>query len=307
MKKNKKINEERVENNGSKKGRRIRGNRRGGRDKGRENYSKKLSKAITTLQTHKLDGIYILNSDRKYLATKNLTPGETVYEEELINLEESRKEGNNESDSDNNSDIEIIKKKVEYRIWNIYYSKLGALIENGITNIYMRQDSKVIYLGAGNDCYSTISHISDIIGKNGIVYGVEKSEIKGLDLKNIAKKRDNIIPIINDAKKPYDYKNFISSLVDCLIVDISDPAIANIISINAGFFLNNKGGFISIINTNKEKSNILSETEIIDGKIKLLRAYNLYVREFNTLEPFSKGYAAVSGIYKPFREVLDED
>ena len=121
-----------------------------------------------------------------------------------------------------------------------------------MTNIYLKPGSKVIYLGVGNVNYSTISHVPDIIKKNGIIYGVEKSEIKGLDLKNIAKKRDNIIPIINDVKKPNDYKNLISSLVDCIIADISDPEIANIISINAQFFLSNKGGFICIINTNKE-------------------------------------------------------
>ena len=51
----------------------------------------------------------------------------------------------------------------------------------------------------------------------------------------------------------------------------------------------------------------MSQSEIIEGKIKLLRAYNLYVREFITLDPFSNGYSLISGIYKPFREVLDEE
>ena len=241
--KNNKINnnKERRGNNGGGRGRRVRGERAGRRDRTREKYSIKISKAITTVQTHKLEGIYILNSDIKYLATKNLTPGEKVYEEELINFEEGIIGGNDENDSQSNSEININNKnKVEYRIWNIYFSKLGASLENGMTNIYIKPGSKVIYLGAGSDNYSTISHVSDIIGKNGIIYRVEKSEIKGLDLKIFAKKRDNIIPIINDSKKPYDYKNLISSLVDCIIIDISDSEIVNIISINSQFFLSNK-------------------------------------------------------------------
>lgn len=309
---NKKNNEKKENNNGN--GKRIRGKkeRNGGRGRGRGRlYSKNSPIIITTVQPHRLEGVYILKSDKELLATKNLSKGESVYGEELITIEETKE--NNDSESSSEDCIIIPKKfqnienKVEYRVWDIFYSKLGALIENGIQNIFMKPGSRVLCLGAGNDSFSTISHISDLVGKDGTVYAVEISEIKGLNIKNMAKKRENLTPIINDAKKPYNYKNLISDLVDCIYVDISSEDLASIISINAGFFLKNKGGFICVINDNNENSNLKSQVSKFDEQIKLLREYNLYVKEFISLESFAKGYAIVSGIYKPHRESIEED
>ena len=343
-KNNKKFNGGNVKNNCGRNEGRIRGIKGGARGRGKGGiYSKKITKTITTVQPHQLEGAYIIKSDKEYLATKNMCPGESIYGEELITIEEEKKEENKDSDSESSSknmiqvinnkkeeindsdsyssseDIEVIKKntninknnnnsnnnsnnvnKIEYRIWDPYYSKLGAAIENGINNIFIKPGSKVLFLGAGNQSYSTISHISDLVGKDGIIYGVEYSEIKGLDLKNMAKKRENIIPIIYDARKPYNYKNTITNLVDYILADISTPDISSIISINSEFFLKNKGGFICIINDE-------SKTSKFDEQIKLLREYNLYVKEFISLEPFKAGSAVVTGLYKPYREMIDED
>ena len=309
---NKKYNRKRDNNNGK----RIRGKKEIGQGR---IYGKKPPKIITTAEPHSLEGVYILKSNKDLLATKNLIKGESIYGEEIITIEERKENIENKenkdikdnSDSDSSSEIcpiiATVQNKVEYRIWDTFYSKLGASIENGIHNIFMKPGLKVLYLGAGNDSYSTISHISDLVGEKGTVYGVEISEIKGLDLKNMAKKRENIIPIISDAKRPYHYKNMINDFVDCIYADISSPELANIISINAGFFLKNKGGFISVINDDGNYSNIKSQISKFDEQIKLLREFNLYVKEFISLESFSRGYAVVSGIYKPFREVIDED
>ena len=43
--------------------------------------SKKFSKPKTTVKSHRLKGIYIIRSFQDDLATKNLTPGELVYDE----------------------------------------------------------------------------------------------------------------------------------------------------------------------------------------------------------------------------------
>ena len=328
-KNNKNINGRRGENSGGRRGRRIRGNRGNGRGRGKEGIidSKSLLKSKPEAQPHRLDGIYIIKSNKEYLATKNLCPGELVYGEELITIEEIKEielQNNNENNNDNSSessesrDIQVINRslniqnnhnienKIEYRVWNTFYSKLGAAIESGIINIYMKPGSKVLYLGAGNDSYSTISHISDLVGKEGEIYGVEKSEIKGLVLKNMAKKRENIKPIIYDARKPFNYKNTITNLVDCIFADISEQDITNIISINAEFFLKNKGGFICVINASHNDSKNLSQKEKFDEQIRLLREYNLYVKEIVSLVNFESGYAVVSGLFKPYRDYLDE-
>ena len=328
-KNNKNNNNERRINNGKNIGRRVRGKKGASRGKIKtEIISKNLSKTEIQAEPHRLEGVYIIKSNKEFIATKNLCPGEIIYGEELITIEdkkdiiapiqkdksESEKDSSSESSSLipknievlNNQNIQSSQNKIEYRIWDIFYSKLGSAIKNGITNLYMKPGSQVLYLGAGNDSYSTISHISDLIGEKGIIYGVEKSEIKGLVLKTMSKKRENIKPIVQDARKPYIYKNYIPNLVDCIFINISEKDIATILSINAGFFLKTKGGFVCIININQEHPNNISQTEKFDEQIKLLREYNLYVKEFISLENFYPGYAVISGIFKPYRDFLDD-
>ena len=53
---------------------------------------------------------------------------------------------------------------------------------------------------------TTVSHVSDIVGKEGVVYAVEFSHRSGRDLVNMAKKRTNVVPIIADARKPLEYR-----------------------------------------------------------------------------------------------------
>ena len=86
--------------------------------------------------------------------------------------------------------------------------------------------SKVLYLGAASG--TTVSHVSDIIGPTGVVYGVEFSHRVGRDLVNMAKKRTNIIPIIHDARKPQDYR-FLVGMVDVVFADVAQPDQARII------------------------------------------------------------------------------
>ena len=326
--------------------------RRRTRVKGRKTTKKEINPSqlieniiTTSIQPHNLEGVYVITTDKEFIATKNLTPGESIYGEQLIKIEENRQINNNKKEKDekdenmknqnlnanedsssesslqpinikapndsssSEADVRIINHKVlnEYRVWNKFYSKLGASIENGINNIYMKKSSKVLYLGAGNDSYSTITHISDLIGEEGKIYAVEISEIKGIKLKSIAKKRKNIVPIIKDARNPYFYRNSIKSLVDCIYISFSDTDLANIISLNAGFFLKSKGGFISIVNANKVNSNRIPSIEKFNEQIKILKQYNLYAKDFVSLEPFFEGYCTVSGLYKPYRDSITMD
>lgn len=327
---NKNNNRRKQENTSGKKGRRIRGNKGVGRGRGKVGLlnSKKITKNKIEAQPHRLEGIYIIKSDKELLATKNLCPGEIIYGEELVTIEEIKEieiHNNSESEKDFSSDSEIeviqknslnnrnvsniqnIQNKLEYRIWDTFYSKLGAAIETGISNIYMKPGSKVLYLGAGNDSYSTISHISDLVGKEGVVYAVEKSEIKGLVLKTLAKKRINIKPIIYDAKIPFNYKNSIINLVDCIFANISEKDITIILAKNAEFFLKSKGGFICVINANQNDSKNKSQKEKIDEQIRLLKENSLYVKEYISLDNFESGFAVVSGLFKPYRDYLDEE
>lgn len=135
------------------------------------------------------------------MVTKNLAPGESVYGEKRIAIE----------DKDNNT-------KIEYRVWNPYRSKIAAAIIGGIGDIYIKPGAKVLYLGAASG--TTVSHVSDIVGENGVVYAVEFSHRSGRDLVGMAKKRTNVIPIIADARKPLEYRIFLT-MVDVVFADVA--------------------------------------------------------------------------------------
>ena len=116
------------------------------------------------------------------VATKNLTPGESVYGEELVVEDE------------------------EYRIWNPRRSKLAAALLNGLENLEIEKTSKVLYLGASTG--TTVSHISDIVA-DGRVYAVEFSPNTAKKLVRLSRKRPNIAPILADATKPKNYLNLL--------------------------------------------------------------------------------------------------
>lgn len=120
------------------------------------------------------------------LVTRNIVVGESVYGEKRISVEDDAGE------------------KIEYRVWNPFRSKLAAGVVNGLDQIHMKPGSRVLYLGAASG--TTVSHVSDIVGPDGVVYAVEFSHRSGRDLLNVAKHRTNIVPIIEDARHPHKYR-----------------------------------------------------------------------------------------------------
>ena len=167
---------------------------------------------ISIKPDNRINNFYIINKDKnKEYATVN------IYEDE-------------------SNDNSIINNNISYRICDPHNSNFSAGIENGIRNIYMESGSKVLYLGAFRDPNS-IFHISNIIGENGTVYGVEIDNKKGEILKDISKKRNNIRPIINDARHGSFYKNLIPDLVDCIYSDLAEPDDRNILVINEKIIL----------------------------------------------------------------------
>lgn len=69
---------------------------------------------------------------------------------------------------------------VEYRLWDHEICPIAALILNGIQNLSIFPGASVLYIGA--DPGNAISHISDIVGHDGIICVVEKSSMSSEDL-----------------------------------------------------------------------------------------------------------------------------
>lgn len=158
--------------------------------------------AKVVVEGHRHEGIFIARGKEDALVTRNMAPGESVYGEKRIQVEAA--EGD----------------KVEYRVWNPFRSKLAAAVLGGVDNIWIKPGAKVLYLGAANG--TSVSHVSDIVGPTGAVYAVEFSHRSGRDLVNMAKKRPNVVPIIEDARRPERYR-MIVPMVDVVFADVAQP------------------------------------------------------------------------------------
>lgn len=150
------------------------------------------------------------------LATINLVPGDRVYGEELVKIGGK-----------------------EYRIWDHWRSKPAAAIKKGLKEFPLKKGMKILYLGIASG--TTASHFSDIIDKDGIIYGVDIAERVLRELIRVAERRGNIVPILADARKPGEYQDQIIEKVDCVYEDVSDPDQIQILIRNCEKFLRPKG------------------------------------------------------------------
>ncbi|CAF0781018.1 unnamed protein product [Didymodactylos carnosus] len=268
---------------GGDRGGRGRGGPRGGG--GRGGGGKKV-----VVVPHRHPGVFIAQSkDDDMLLTRNLVVGESVYGEKRISVDAENAE------------------KIEYRVWNPFRSKLGAAILSGVDNIHMPPGSKVLYLGAASG--TTVSHVSDIVGPaschEGLVYAVEFSHRSGRDLLNVAKKRPNIIPIIEDARHPHKYRMLIG-MVDTMFADVAQPDQARILALNAHHFLKNGGNFVISIKASCIDSTATPEAVFAD-EVKKLQSEKLKPKEQITLEPYERDHAVVVGTYREAFALFDKD
>jgi rRNA 2'-O-methyltransferase fibrillarin len=223
-------------------------------------------------------GIFVSRGKEDLLLTKNMVPGVSVYGERRMN-------------------VELDNEKIEYRAWNAYRSKLAASIVCGVDSVYIAPGAKVLYLGASSG--TTVSHVSDIVGKEGTVYAVEFSQRSGRDLINMSMKRPNIVPIIEDARHPSRYRMLVP-MVDCIFSDVSQPDQTRIVALNAQYFLRENGGVSVAIKANCVNSALPAETVFAD-EVNILKKLEIRPREQITLEPYEKDHALINGKFRPVK------
>ncbi|KAK7304782.1 hypothetical protein VNO77_42669 [Canavalia gladiata] len=259
-----------------------RGGGRGARGGGRGGM-KGGSKVV--VEPHRHEGIFIAKGKEDALVTKNLVPGEAVYNEKRITVQ-------NEDGT-----------KDEYRIWNPFRSKLAAAILGGVDNIWIKPGARVLYLGAASG--TTVSHVSDIVGPTGVVYAVEFSHRSGRDLVNMAKKRTNVIPIIEDARHPAKYRMLVG-MVDVIFSDVAQPDQARILGLNASYYLKAGGHFVISIKANCIDSTVPAES-VFASEVNKLKADQFKPAEQVTLEPFERDHACVVGGYRILKKKKDAE
>jgi len=221
----------------------------------------------------RFQGIYwvIFENGTRFLATENLTPGRKVYGEQLVS-QGSR----------------------EYRLWDPYRSKLGALIMKGVKRLPLKAGDRVLYLGAASG--TTASHVSDIVGQGGRVYCVEFSPRSMRDLvNNVCQYRPNMIPVLEDARFPEKYRSLVG-IVNVIYCDIAQPEQARVLADNADMFLK-KGGesFLAV----KARSIDVAKkpNEVFKAEVEVLRERGFKIHECLSLEPYDRDHMMVVARY----------
>ncbi len=223
---------------------------------------------MTKIEPYKFSGVYtITDREQKSISTKSLVPGTSVYGEKLV------KEGED-----------------EFRLWSPRRSKLSAAIKRGLTEMPIQPGSKVLYLGAASG--TTVSHCSDIVGPNGVIYAVEFSQRTVRDLVQLAAVRPNIIPILDDARHPTRYAPLVSGTIEVVYQDVAQPNQASILYENLKTFCSfGAWGMLAI----KARSidSISSLEEVYSREIAELDNKGLEIVENINLEPLEKDHRFV--------------
>lgn len=253
-----------------------------GKDKGKGKKGK--GKAKVVVEPHRLEGVFVSKGKDDSLVTRNMDPGNSVYGEKRLTVEGAEGE-----------------EKIEYRVWNPFRSKLGAGIVGGIANCAVKPGAKVLYLGGASG--TTVSHVSDMVGAEGVVYAVEFSHRSGRDLTNMAKRRPNIVPIVEDARQPQRYRMLVP-MVDVIFSDVAQPDQSRIVTHNASFFLKNGGWVIISIKANCVDSTAAPEA-VFAMEVDRLRKDGVKPKEQLTLEPYHRDHALVTGIYRAAKKTKE--
>ena len=214
------------------------------------------------MQVNKIgENVYQVDNN---IATVNLTPGVQVYQEKLLEYEDK-----------------------ELRLWNPRRSKLAASIIKGLHTFPFKKDSKVLYLGASAG--TTPSHISDIC-TDGRIYCIEFSPTMMRDFLEVSKKRENLIPLLEDATRPHNYQHLIEK-TDIIYSDVAQATQTKLFLDNFKLFA--KKDCIGILMIKARSIDVTMKTnEIFKQEKKKLKEGGLKVIEEIKLDPYEKDHMA---------------
>ena len=205
------------------------------------------------------------------LATLNFAPGTKVYGEHILMIEGE-----------------------EYRIWDPFRSKLAAALLNGLNNLPIIEGSQVLYLGTSTG--TTVSHISDIISEKGIIFSVENAPRVAREfIERVALKRRNVIPIIEDARKPNLYVALFTK-VDIVYCDIAQPDQTEIAIINCKRHLKKGGNILLIVKSRSIDASIDPES-IFQRETSKVEGEGFTIKQIIRLAPFDRDHAIINAVF----------
>ena len=216
---------------------------------------------------------WISVNGEKNAATLNLVKGDNVYGEKLVKYDGE-----------------------EYRLWDPFRSKLAAALKKGLKNMPIKNGTKVLYLGASTG--TTVSHVSDIVGPSGIVFAVEPATRVARELiENVASKRKNVVPILEDARRPNSYFAVFGK-VDVVYCDIAQPDQTDIAIANCVTYLK-QGGIMLLVIKTRSIDVTMEPRAVIMQEAGRLENSSFSIEQIMTLDPFDKDHGMIYCIFKP--------
>ncbi len=214
------------------------------------------------MKQHNLFEIY---QDRKKIYTKSILPGSVHFAERIYK-----------------------EKGEEYREFDPTRSKLAAMVMKGCTNIGIRKNDVVLYLGVSHGY--TSSFVSDMVGEEGLIFGVDPAPRVIRDLIFLTEKRTNLIPILADANHPEQYANRVCQ-ADIVFQDIAQKNQMEIFVKNCNMFLK-KGGY-GLLSIKARSINVKTKPKsiFIDIRKKLEKIFT--VIDYKILDPFEKDHCMI--------------
>ncbi len=167
------------------------------------------------------------------------------------------------------------------RAWEPKRSKLAACMKKGLKSFPFEEDSRLLYLGASSG--TTVSHLSDVL-INGRIYAVEVSYDSFLKLMELAAKRKNVLPIMEDANLVERYGFFVEA-PDTLYQDISQRNQIQIFNRTTEYFPSIERGILIV--KARSISSRKKDQEILREAVSGIR--NFMVKQAIDLAPYSIG------------------
>lgn len=211
------------------------------------------------MQETQLKGIYKIGRN---LYTKSFAPGTKVYEQRIFH------EGDD-----------------EYREWNPTRSKLCAAVLKGASQIGIKPGSIVLYLGAASG--TTVSHVSDIVGKEGFVFALDFAPRVVRDLYFVCKDRSNVAPLLEDANKPETYAHLINA-VDIVFMDIAQKNQEEIFMKNVNMFL--KPGGFGLLALKARSVDVSKNPKQVFREVREKLERQIAIVDYRDLEPFERDH-----------------
>ena len=219
---------------------------------------------MSTIKPHKLFEIYQDERGRS-IFTKSILPGKTFFEERTI------KEAG-----------------TEFREFDPRRSKLAAMIMKGCTNMGIRKGDVVLYLGISHGY--TSSFVSDIIGPEGLIFGIDPAPRVIRDAVFLAEHRLNIIPLLADANHPETYADKISA-ADVVYQDIAQRNQSDIFIRNCQLYL--KPGGYGLLAVKARSINIKKKSKQIFEEIRKELENIFIVIDYKILEPYEMDHCMI--------------